>query len=50
MSERTRSENILWMPITDGDGIDDSRDKCPKVAGTVANEGCQKLNLKTKRH
>ncbi|MBK7633553.1 MAG: thrombospondin type 3 repeat-containing protein [Saprospiraceae bacterium] len=34
---------------TDGDGIDDSRDKCPNIAGTVANDGCPEITKEDKK-
>jgi len=30
---------------TDGDGVPDSQDNCPKVAGSKANNGCKKKQL-----
>jgi outer membrane protein OmpA-like peptidoglycan-associated protein len=29
---------------TDGDGITDDKDKCPNLAGTVANQGCPEVS------
>lgn len=30
---------------TDGDGINDSEDKCPEIRGTIDNEGCPIISL-----
>ncbi|HCT22991.1 MAG TPA: cell envelope biogenesis protein OmpA, partial [Chitinophagaceae bacterium] len=36
------------IPDTDGDGVNDEEDKCPKVPGDKANFGCPKIEASVK--
>jgi outer membrane protein OmpA-like peptidoglycan-associated protein len=36
-------------PDSDGDGIADKEDKCPKVAGVASNDGCPEIKEETKK-
>ena len=41
--------NATIIPDTDGDGVNDELDKCPKTPGIAENQGCPEMILSYKR-
>lgn len=42
----TKQFNVKYIPDSDGDGVPNSRDKCPHTPGVKANNGCPKINAR----
>ena len=49
MSKSSGFKGLWWLSDTDGDGLDDSIDKCPNTPGTVASNGCPDITVEDRK-